>query len=126
MLTRAVHSPALTPDGGPGPRKQPATLFMESDMDILEALDVIAELPTQPEMAKKCAKEIRRLKRLVNELERSNIALEALRPVWAQGWSSDSQAAQASAAALSEIWGFLDVLNQTDAMESLKNLVEKA
>ena len=91
-------------------------------MDILEALDVVSKLPTQPEMAKKCAKIIRAHRSTIADLERSNIALEVLRPVWAQGWTSDGEAAQASSAALSEIWEFLEVANQTDAMEALKKL----
>lgn len=91
-------------------------------MDILKALDIIAKLPSQSQMAEGCAKEIRRLRKLVAELERSNIALESLRPMWAQGWSSDSAAAQASSAALAEIWELLGVMNQTDAMEQIRKL----
>lgn len=49
-------------------------------------------------------------------------ALEALRPHWAQGHSSDSVAAQASTAALSQIWEALGATNQTEAMERVKLL----
>ena len=49
--------------------------------------------------------------------------LEALRPVWAQGWTSDSQAAQASSNALSELWELLGATNQTVALERLRNLL---
>lgn len=52
--------------------------------------------------------------------------LEALRPVWAQGWSSDSEAAQASANALSELWQVLGVENQTAAMDTLRELKSRA
>jgi ribulose bisphosphate carboxylase small subunit len=52
--------------------------------------------------------------------------MEQLRPVWAHGWSSDSEAAQASANALSEIWAELGVKNQTEAMETLRDLRERA
>jgi len=92
-------------------------------MDILQALDVLAKLPTVPEMARTCWQEIGSLRRKVDSLERSNIALESLRPVWAQGYSSDSEAAQASAAALSEIWERLGVHNQTAAMQRLNDLL---
>lgn len=51
------------------------------------------------------------------------VALEGLRPVWAQGWSDDSTAAQASAAALSDLWETLGVDNQTAAVEELAKLI---
>lgn len=50
--------------------------------------------------------------------------LEALRPFWAKGYSSDSVAAQASTGALSEIWRILGVSDQTQAMQKLRELVE--
>lgn len=43
-----------------------------------------------------------------------------LRPRWAQGYSSDSVAAQCSQAALSEIFKKLGVTNQTEAMQALE------
>ena len=46
--------------------------------------------------------------------------LEKLRPHWAQGFTSDSEAAQASTAALSQIWELLGVKNQTEAMKKLR------
>lgn len=46
--------------------------------------------------------------------------LEELRPVWAQGWTDDSAAAQASAGALAQIWKELGVTNQTEAMEKVR------
>lgn len=49
-------------------------------------------------------------------------ALEALRPLWAMGHTSDSIAAQTSAAALSQIWAALGVSNQTAAMDVLRAL----
>lgn len=52
--------------------------------------------------------------------KRAEEALEQLRPVWAQGWTSDSVAAQSSVNALSEIWAFLGVDNQTAAMSRLR------
>ena len=60
------------------------------------------------------------------ELKRSNDALEALRPVWAQGWTNDSVAAQASGAALAQLWNMLGVQNQTQAMATLAELKGKA
>ena len=50
-------------------------------------------------------------------------ALEELRPMWAQGWTSDSMAAQASSTALSEIWQLLGARDQTDAMGRIRALI---
>lgn len=47
---------------------------------------------------------------------------ETLRPVWAQGWTDDSSAAQASSAALGQLWKLLGATNQTDAVIKLKAL----
>ena len=54
----------------------------------------------------------------------AEVMLEGMRPVWAQGWTSDSQAAQASSIALSELWELLEVKDQTAAIERLKSLLE--
>ena len=54
--------------------------------------------------------------------ERRNDALEQLRPVWAQGWTRDSMAAQASANALSQLWKMLGVQDQTQAADRIKEL----
>lgn len=51
-------------------------------------------------------------------------ALESLRPHWAQGYTSDSVAAQASTAALSQLWGMLKVESQTDAVQALQALLD--
>lgn len=48
--------------------------------------------------------------------------LETLRPIWAQGWSDDSTAAQVSAAALAQIWQVLGAASQTEAMQRLAAL----
>jgi len=54
----------------------------------------------------------------------SNIeVLEAMRPHWAKGYSSDSMAAQAQTCALSQVWTALGVDNQTDCMEKLRRLL---
>lgn len=54
--------------------------------------------------------------------ERHNEALEELRPVWAQGWTGDSQAAQVSSSALAQLWEMLGASNQTQAVEALAEL----
>ena len=54
--------------------------------------------------------------------ERRNEALEELRPVWAQGWTDDSQAAQGSSNALAQLWEMLGASNQTQAVEALAEL----
>ncbi len=51
--------------------------------------------------------------------------LESLRPHWAQGYSSDSMAAQASTEALVGIWKILGVSDQTSAVVTLKALEAK-
>lgn len=57
------------------------------------------------------------------ERDQAVTTMEVLRPVWAQGHTSDSQAAQASANALSELWKALGVDNQTAAMARLRELL---
>ena len=54
---------------------------------------------------------------------RAETLLEVLRPVWAQGHSTDSEAAQAHGNALSEIWQKLGVTDQTAAMARLRELL---
>lgn len=66
--------------------------------------------------------EVQVLKERIRQLSATNEALEALRPVWAQGWTSDSAAAQASGNALARLWGELGVSNQTEAMQRMRQL----
>ncbi|MEP2533526.1 hypothetical protein [Shimia sp.] len=47
---------------------------------------------------------------------------EQLRPVWAEGWTSASIAAQSSTAALAQLWSLLGAQNQTQAVAALKEL----
>ena len=63
-------------------------------------------------------------KAYINRLEQTIAALEKIRPLWAKGYSSDSMAAQASTDALSSIWSYLGVENQTACMTALKELKE--
>ncbi len=66
-----------------------------------------------------------RLDAVVDELSRKKeeiLTLERLRPHWAQGYSSDSIAAQSSVAALDDMWEILGVSNQTDAVQKLRSL----
>lgn len=51
--------------------------------------------------------------------------LEQLRPHWAQGYSSDSIAAQTATSALSSLWALLGVPHQTAAVARLRRLVGK-
>jgi hypothetical protein len=57
------------------------------------------------------------------DAENHRKALQVLRPVWAHGWTDDSQAAQATAAALGQLWALLDATNQTDAARRLHALI---
>lgn len=59
----------------------------------------------------------------VEQLKRQIEGLESLRPMWAQGYTSDSMAAQASTSALSTLWKMLGVDNQTAACEQLRGLL---
>lgn len=59
------------------------------------------------------------------ELAETNLTIEKIRPLWAQGHSSDSTAAQSTAVALSEIWHKLGVSNQTEAMSALSMLLKE-
>lgn len=56
----------------------------------------------------------------------SNTQLEEMRPMWAKGYTSDSVAAQCFSNALNQIYKHLDVTNQTDAMNLLVHLTNKA
>lgn len=62
----------------------------------------------------------------IKKLRSSVSALESLRPHWAKGFSSDSSAAQAATAALAQVWGALEVENQTHAMAKLRDLLAHA
>ena len=46
--------------------------------------------------------------------------LEAMRPHWAKGYSTDSVAAQASIAALTQVWSALGVSDQTQCVQKLR------
>ena len=59
-----------------------------------------------------------KLARLVRKIE----GLEALRPVWAHGWTDDSVAAQTSSNALSQLWEMLGAKDQTQAVATLAEL----
>ena len=61
-------------------------------------------------------------KRVADQREGIDI-LEKLRPHWAQGYSSDSVAAQAHLSATLGMWDALGVDNQTDAIERIRDLL---
>ena len=54
--------------------------------------------------------------------EASEEVMAQMRPLWAQGYTDDSMAAQATGNALAEIWKELGVTNQTASMEALRML----
>ncbi|MES2783604.1 MAG: hypothetical protein V4657_12480 [Pseudomonadota bacterium] len=58
------------------------------------------------------------------ELKQQKEYIESMRPHWAQGYSDDSMAAQASTGALAEVWDMLGVKNQTDCMARLRERFE--
>jgi hypothetical protein len=49
--------------------------------------------------------------------------LEKLRPHWAQGYTSDGQAAQAATGALQTLWDMLGATDQTQAVQKLRDLI---
>jgi hypothetical protein len=59
--------------------------------------------------------------RLTNRLQ----AAETMRPQWAMGYTSDSMAAQATSNAMHQMWNELGVTNQTQAMERIRQLMNK-
>lgn len=59
-----------------------------------------------------------RIKKLEDEISH----LEEMRPFWAKGYSSDSVAAQTATSALSSIWLYLGVKDQTACMHALEDL----
>ena len=71
------------------------------------------------------ANRIEELEGKIARVERANDALEGLRPVWAQGWTNDSMAAQASGNALAQLWKMLGAQDQTQAVATLKALTEQ-
>lgn len=56
----------------------------------------------------------------------AEVVLEQLRPVWAQGYTDDSMAAQSLGNAVSELWELLHAKDQTQAMENLRSLIAAA
>jgi chromosome segregation ATPase len=71
------------------------------------------------------ANRIEELEGKIARVESANDALEGLRPVWAQGWTNDSMAAQASGNALAQLWKMLGAQDQTQAVATLKALTEQ-
>jgi len=55
-------------------------------------------------------------------LKQSLKVTEDMRPQWAQGFTSDSVAAQVTSAALRDIWDLMEVTNQTDCMRRIRIL----
>ena len=69
--------------------------------------------------------EYNNIQQLNNRLRDQNKSLEAMRPEWAQGYTSDSQAAQSTSNAMHQMWEALGVTNQTHAMQKLNVLLVK-
>lgn len=69
------------------------------------------------------ADEIERFEAKCAALSRSLAAAEAMRPHWAEGYSSDGVAAQVTATALNGLWDLLGTKNQTEAMAKLRSIL---
>jgi hypothetical protein len=90
---------------------------------LTEARDTMGHLWAKEAAEKQVA--LGRIEALTAERDRLSSevdTLELLRPHWAQGYSSDSVAAQASTAALVAFWEILGVSDQTSAINALKAL----
>lgn len=99
----------------------------------VERLRLFAAMPSvftfDEEDAARAVEEIDGEPQLVDRLREALAAiegLEAMRPHWAKGYSSDGIAAQVTCAALNQIWSLLGVDNQTAAMQRLRELVSQA
>lgn len=77
-------------------------------------------------VARHCAKVIEKLSNEIISLHDSLQTLEACRPHWAKGFTSDSMAAQAYMTSTIEIWSFLGAENQTQAMQILNELFKES
>lgn len=64
------------------------------------------------------------LKAALREARSTIEVLEAARPHWAQGYTSDGVAAQSATGALSALWKLLGAKHQTEAMAKLRELVK--
>ncbi|MGY2429595.1 hypothetical protein [Pseudomonas tolaasii] len=62
----------------------------------------------------------------IDELRNKVEALEAMRPHWAKGYTSDSVAAQGQTSALSQVWEALGVNDQTACILKLRALITTA
>lgn len=66
------------------------------------------------------------LQRKNSDLRRELSVLREMRPQWAQGYTSDSVAAQISSVSLQEIWDRLGATSQTDCILRLDALIKAA
>jgi len=66
---------------------------------------------------------VKTLPQKIEALETTIIVLESARPHWAQGFTSDSMAAQGFSSALTALWKLLEADNQTDAVGKLTALI---
>jgi hypothetical protein len=74
-------------------------------------------------MLKQAGKRNHELEELREKAATAERTLEILRPVWAQGFTTDSVAAQSAGTALAQLWSMLDVDNQTAAVSRLETLI---
>ncbi|MBB5985981.1 hypothetical protein [Sphingobium lignivorans] len=86
----------------------------------------LGQLPAGAKCWLAMAYELDELRGKLAKAEQKIQRLEALRPHWAKGYSSDSVAALVKTTALSEIWALLGVRDQTSAMLRLRELTEKS
>lgn len=105
-----------------------AGLFLEDEMTneqrrFMHAKQRLMESHVNPitELLGACTDMVAKANR---ERDQAVTTMEVLRPVWAQGFTSDAQAASANGNALAEIWQLLGVDNQTAAVARLKELIK--
>ena len=116
MALQALERIKGFPIGGP-PK---ATDKVEHDDIVIIAREALRQIARVPDDAPE-AKETDRL-----AIAEARVAtLEKLRPHWAQGYSSDSIAAQASTAALVHLFLLIGAKDQTDAVQKLTALAAR-
>lgn len=91
--------------------------FLTGTLATIEWTDCHGERQSMP--AQKLQETVRGIVSQNNRLRELMDVADRMRPHWAQGYSSDSHAAQVTCAALSEVWDMLGVKNQTECMAKL-------
>lgn len=91
-----------------------------------ELLDAIADNFVVLNDANKRPTSISLMRSRIEKLERQLETERSMRPQWAQGFTSDSMAAQSTSTAMHQLWKMLGASNQTEAIMKLATLQAEA